>query len=463
MSETLAADRTSQASLANEFEDFKVLGDLERIDRKELFDEQFMDFVRWIKKDVFSRYTKADFQRIERNNFLRLVIGNIGLLAAYLLGRTYLPEHPVLWGMPLFAMAVWVMRYAGVIHMRAHSPRNLTGVKLFDRMIDVLGLVTCGVSTNVFKRRHLAAHYNDVGNVSRLFSTVWLTFDDLPACYYLKPYLLIKFLLDKEFCRVEKIDRRLLAIETVFFYVYYASLVLELVVLHSYFLLLCNLLPGVLIAASQILGAIMVHSGVDKRNSFDSNGIFDPKQLTGLFAVSVRFNSLLSDNFIVNHGIHHAYPPLPLSIVNVEYQHFNQYILSRYENVRFNELLTHRMHRNILDRLPPPTWLDRIVTVMLAALAHACVSLTIMGLPLPPQIFERLLVDYRIYLYSTRRERYENFVRFLDSLNFAERAAATAEPNTYLRFVQRRYDRYRAYLARTAARAGRTLASTGQA
>lgn len=463
MSETLAADRASQASLANEFEDFKVLGDLERIDRKELFDEQFMDFVRWIKKDIFSRYTKADFQRIERNNFLRLAIGNVGLLAAYLLGHTYLPEHPVLWGMPLFAVAVWVMRYAGVIHMRAHSPRNLTGVKLFDRMIDVLGLVTCGVSTNVFKRRHLAAHYNDVGNVSRLFSTVWLTFDDLPACYYLKPYLLIKFLLDKEFCRVEKIDRRLLAIETVFFYVYYALLALELVVLHSYFLLLCNLLPGVLIAASQILGAIMVHSGVDKRNSFDSNGIFDPKQLTGLFAVSVRFNSLLSDNFIVNHGIHHAYPPMPLSIVNAEYQHFNQYILSRYENVRFNELLTHRMYGNILDRLPPPTWLDRIMTVMLAALAHACVSLTIMGLPLPPQIFERLLVDYRIYLYSTRRERYDNFVRFLDRLNFVERAAATSEPNTYLRFVQRRYDRYRAYLARTADRAGRTLASSGQA
>jgi hypothetical protein len=62
-------------------------------------------------------------------------------------------------------------------------------VWLFDRIIDVLGLTSCGVSTNIFKRRHLAAHYNDVGNVARLFSTAWLTFDDLPECYYLKPYL----------------------------------------------------------------------------------------------------------------------------------------------------------------------------------------------------------------------------------------------------------------------------------
>lgn len=463
MSQPPAPDQVSQTSLANEFEDFKVLGDLQRLDRKELFDDQFMDFVRWIKKDVFSRYTRADFQRLERNNFIRLVLGNIALLSTYLLCRSLLPEHPVLWGAPLFLMALWVMRYAGVIHMRAHSPRNLTGVPLFDRMIDVLGLVTCGVSTNVFKRRHLAAHYNDVGNVSRLFSTVWLTFDDLPACYYLKPYLLLKFLFDKEFCQREKINRWLLAIETVFFYAYYVALVCEIVVLHSYFLLLCNLLPGVVIAASQILGAIMVHSGVDRRNSFDSNGIFDPKQLTGLFALSVRFNSLLSDNFIVNHGIHHAYPPLPLSIINAEYEHFNRHILSHYQNVRFNELLTHRMHGNILERLPPPSWLDRCVTVMLATLAHACVSLTIMGLPFPPQIFERLLVDYRIYLYSTRRERYENFVRFMDSLNFLERAAAMSDPSSYLRFIRRRYDRYRAYLARTADRDGRPLASARQA
>src|SRR5258708_4192024 len=118
MGQVLEADQTSQASLASEFEDFKVLGDLQKMDRKELFDEQFMDFVRWIKKDVFSRYTKADFQRIERNDFLLFVGGYAGLIAAYLLGRTFVPAHPVLWGAPLFVAAVWVMKHAGVIHMR---------------------------------------------------------------------------------------------------------------------------------------------------------------------------------------------------------------------------------------------------------------------------------------------------------------------------------------------------------
>ena len=65
-----------------------------------------------------------------------------------------------------------------------------------------------------------------------------------------------------------------------------------------------------------------------------------------------------------------------------------------------------------------------------------------MGLPFPPNLFERFLVDYRLYLYSTRRERRENFVRFMDNLHFAERWAETPDPNTYLRFFYRRYQRY---------------------
>jgi hypothetical protein len=443
-------DQLSQATLASEFEDFKVLGDLQSMNRKELFDDQFMAFIRWFKKDIYSRYTKADFRRIERHNFLLLVGGYLAVFAMYLLCHAWLSTHPLLWGVPLFLAAVWVMKRVGVIHMRAHSPQNLTGVWLFDRMIDVLGLASCGVSTNVFKRRHLAAHYNDIGNFSRLFSTAWLTFDNLPACYYLKPYLLIKFLCDKEFCRVEKIDRRLLLLETLFFYAYYAAVVFELFALHSYFLLVFHMAPSLLIASSQILGAVIVHSGIDKRNSFDSNGLFDPKKLTGLFRVSTWFNSLLSDHFTINHGIHHAYPPLPLSIINAEYEHYHAHILAHYDNVRLNQVLTHRMHGNILERLPAPTWFDRAVTLGLAVLAHLCVCLTIMGLPFPPNVFERLLVDYRLYLYSTRRERRENFVRFMDSMHFAERWAETPDPNTYLRFFYRRYQRYQAYLAATA-------------
>jgi hypothetical protein len=82
-----------------------------------------------------------------------------------------------------------------------------------------------------------------------------------------------------------------------------------------------------------------------------------------------------------------------------------------------------------------------------------------MGLPIPPVLFERLLVDYRIYLHSTRRQRCENFVRFLDSQLFSERYADTAEPNTYLLFLRHRYDRCQAYLAKTMPQGNRALTS----
>jgi hypothetical protein len=280
----------------------------------------------------------------------------------------------------------------------------------------------------------------------------------MPAVYYLKPYLLIKFLCNKEFCRIEKIDRRLLLLETIFFYGFYAAMFFELIVLHSYFLFLCNMLPGLLIASSHILGAATVHSGVDKRNSFDSNGLFDPKKITGLFGVFVWFNGLLSGKLVVNHGIHHAYPPL--SIINCEYEHFHRHILAHYDNVRFNQVLTHRMHANILARLPEPTWFDRGVAVIISVLAHTCISLSLMGTPFPPTVFEHMLVDYRIYLYSTRRERCENFVRFLDALRFTEKCDEMSKPNTYLRFVRGRYDRSQAYLLKTAHHDDRAVTST---
>jgi hypothetical protein len=420
------------------------------MDRRELFEEQFMDFIRWFKRDIFSRYTKADFRRMERNNFIVLVVGFSAVLAAYILLHNFAPGHPILWGAPLFAASVWVMRYGGIIHMRAHSPQNLTGVWLFDRAIDVMGLASTGVSTNVFKRRHLAAHYNDVGNFSRMFSAAWLTFDDLPACYYLKPYLLIKFLLDKNFCKTEKIDRRLLFVETVLFYGYYAAVIYEFFWLHSYFLLVFHMIPSCILMSAQIVGATIVHSGADNRNSFDSNGIFDPKKLKGLFRLTVWFNNLLTCNFEINHGIHHAYPPLPLSVINREYEHFHKHILANYKNVRLNQVMAHRMHRNILERLPQPRWFDYVVTFGFNILAHLCVCFTIMGVPIPPNLFERLLVDYRLYVYSSRRERRANFIRFMDSMHFLERWAEIPEPNSYLRFFHRRYERYKAYLEATA-------------
>src|SRR5262245_2090501 len=101
-------DPLLQATLASEFEDFKVLGDLHTINCKELFDEQFIDFIRWFKKDIFSRYTKADFRRIERKNFLHLVFGYLAVLVTYILCHIFIPAHLVVWGVPLFIASVWV-------------------------------------------------------------------------------------------------------------------------------------------------------------------------------------------------------------------------------------------------------------------------------------------------------------------------------------------------------------------
>ena len=109
--------------------------------------------------------------------------------------------------------------------------------------------------------------------------------------------------------------------------------------------------------------------------------------------------------------------------------------------------------------MPEPNWFDRGVTLAIAVIAHLAVTLTIMGLPFPPNVFERLLVDYRLYLYSTKRERLESFVRFLNSVDFEARWAETAEPNTYLRFFHRRYERARAYLEKTAPKIDPTATS----
>jgi hypothetical protein len=443
----------SQADVANDFDDFKVLGNLKKLNRDELFDEQFLDFMRWFKKDVHSRYKKSDFQKIERNDFLFLVFGYIALIGCYISFRANLPEHPFLWGIPLFIASIVVIKKASVVHMRTHAPQNLTGNKVFDRAIDILGLASCGISTNVLKRRHLAAHYNDVGNVSRLFSTAWITFDELPMSYYVKPYLLIKFLLDKEFCENEKIDRRLLLIETILFYGFMAAIIYETFFLHSYFLLAFHVLPGLLVSSSQAMGASFAHSGVDKRNSFESNGLFDPKKLTGLLKVSNAYFAFFNDNFTINHGIHHAYPRVPLEIINKEYEHYHQHIFATYKDVRFNQLNSQKMHKNILERLPTPNFLNVIVTLFICVVAHVSICLTILGFFIAPIPFEPFLVDYRIFTKSTPVERMTNFIKFMDNVELHEKFQQTKEPNTYLNFVHARYQRFKARLATAVATA----------
>ncbi len=435
-----------QPSIYGDFDDLQDFESHRRLNKKEMFDPQFLKFMAWFKKDIHSRYTRKDFQRMELNNLIQLVVGFCGLIAAYTYLHFNFPQYALAWGVPLFIAAIFVVQKGEVMHMRAHSPSNLTGVRLVDETIDTLGMPLTGISPGLFKRRHCAAHYNDIGNISRIFSTVWITFDKVPVNYYIRPWMLVKFLLDKDFCREEMINRKRLFVETTGFYTYLAILVAELFN-GSYFLLTFHLFPSFLLASSQVLSAVTVHSGVDKNNSFESNGLFDYKTAKGLFKVPLLFYSMIGNHGIINHGIHHAYPQVPLDIINENYERLNKYILENYTDVRYNTVMTMRIQANLLARLGPPNFFDYVVAFFCSLIALLSCMFTVVGMPIPPTVFELLLVDYRIYFVSTRAERNANSIAFWDSINLEERYQKTPEPNTYLKWVYRRYRKMKDYIA----------------
>lgn len=303
------------------------------------------------KSDVHEKYTRKDFQRMELRHLLYRVGGYIFvLLPLYLYLHSQFPQYALVWGIPLLFLAIFFAQQAEVMHMRTHCPQKLTGISWVDRAIDYFGLAMGGVSPTLFGRRHIAAHYNDIGNVSKLFSEVWLTFDKMPLSYYSRPQTLVKFLLDPQFCREEKLERKTLLIETITFYIYLVAVATELF-FGSYFLLVFHLIPGLITASSQILGAVIVHSGIDNRNSFESNGIFDFQTAKGLFKVPLWFFGLLNHGFFVNHGIHHAYPQVPLEIINKNYKRYHHKILKDYTGVRYNTVVDHVMFKPLLENL----------------------------------------------------------------------------------------------------------------
>lgn len=435
-----------QADAAVQFEDFKVLGGIESINKNELFDDQFLEFMKWFRRDVHSTYSKADFRRIERNNFIAYSVGFAALVAAYAALWLLALDWAWVWGPLLLLPALAVAKKGELVHMRAHSPINMTGVPWMDRAVDLLGLASMGVSTNLFKRRHLAAHYNDIGGTARLFSKAWLTFDRVPASYYLRPFMLVKFMLDRDFCEREKINRKLLVIESAIFYAWFAALVYETFFTRSFFLLTYQLVPALAVVSSQIMGAALVHSGTDARNSFNSNGLFDPKTAKGLWRVSMGWFGLFNNGMFVNHGIHHAYPQVPLNIINENYERYNAHILATWKNVRYNTLINGETHANILGRLPPAGPLAHVVQVLVAALTHVAMCFVVMGIPIPPNFFELPLLDWRAMVRSTRRERLENWVKFIERIELPQRYPTMQNPNTYARFFYWRYLRAKAKL-----------------
>lgn len=434
----------------SDFNDYLDFQNHQKLNKKEMFESQFLDFMKWFKDDIHKRYSRKDFQRMELNLVIRLFIGYSILFGLYLYLHTHFPQHALLWGVPMFIAAMAIVQKSEVMHSRAHSPNSLTGVDWVDEGIDKLGLPLTGVSSGLFKRRHCAAHYNDIGNLTRIFSEVWITFDKVPVNFHFRPHLPLKFLLDKDFCKQEMLNRKKLVYEVIGFYVYMALLIGELFN-GSYFLLAFHLIPAYILVGSQVLSAIIVHSGVDHRNSFESNGIFDYTTYKGLFKVPMMFYCWIGNGGVINHGIHHAYPQVPLSIINKEYKRINQHILENYSGVRYNNVLAMRVQKNLLDRLPEPNAFDYVVTFGISVVALLASMLAVAGLPIPPNAFELMLVDYRIFFYSTKAERNLNKIAFLDSLHLEERYLKAENPNTYFKWTYRYYNWMKKSLEKDAA------------
>lgn len=431
------------------FQDFQDFREHGAVKKNELFDEQFLHFIKWFKEDLRGRYTVDDYRRMERADLLILLGGFCGVFVAYLVGFHFYRDQALVWGIPLFVASLALATRAEVFHMRTHCPRNLTGWPRLDAFVDTFGLALSGVSPNLFKRRHLAAHFNDVGAVSKLFSNVWLVFTQVPLSYYLRPDKLIGFLRDDAFCKRELINQGRLRWEALFFFLYLAALVTELA-MGSWFLLCFQLAPGLIISGAQIMGAFIVHSGKDAINSWESNGLMDHKTADGLFKVTLGWFRLFNNNLFVNHAIHHANPQVPLRIINQDYERYHRFILSTYEGVRYNRLIFHDVYEPILKRMPAPGPLAYGVAFFVVLFSHGMITLAALGMPIAPFVFEWAYIDWRIPFYSTPLERVALRVAYLERIDLAGRYAQIAEPNFYMRVLYGRYLRFKAQLATAA-------------
>jgi len=331
-------------------------------------------------------------------------------------------------------MALWTIHKEEVVHMRAHWPTKMTGSDSFDKGIDYTMMVLTGASKETFRRRHVAAHYSDIGNFSRIFSDVWVPFVQLPAIYYFRPFLIIKLILDTEYITQQKLDRKQLIIEAIGLYTYFAIMSVE-IFYSSYFLIFFHLTPLLFFHGAQILAATISHAGIDKRNSFNSNGLFDPWSAKGLFRVSLVMVDWMSNGGARNHGIHHGYSQAPLELINKDFKRINEYCTTHYKDVRINEVLAMRVHENMYSRLPPPHIGNYIFQIIFNVFVLFCAVLTVLGMPIPPVQFEPWLVDYRISTHFPNSQRCANILGMWNALYVRERAAKMVNPNAYLQYV----------------------------
>lgn len=412
-----------------------------------VWDPQFLHFSRWLRTNYFKDITIEKMQQMNRRGFFRLGAALTLQLSLYWILYFTVPQYFYLWGLPLFILNCFLFQAGEIVHTRAHWPKKMTGSDEMDSVVDTVAIMITGTSKEGFRRRHIAAHYSDVGNLSRIFSDVWIPFSQFPSTFYLYPHKLLMLFLDVEYCRRENLSRQQLMVEMIGFYSYLSLMIYELMFSQSCFLFVFHMGPGAVFHGAQVMGAMIAHSGVDKRNSFNSNGLFDWREATGLFQVTLFIVDYFSAGGCSNHGIHHAHTQLPLHMINHNLREINSYALKTYKDVRYNSTLSHLIYADLLKTIPAPKWYDYVIQAILIFCMLGYSAVIIMGAPLPPPIaFETILLDYRFYFYVNRADVWARWKVHAANIQIKARKELIVSPNAYLDFVAGYFDKCEAYL-----------------
>jgi len=217
------------------------------------------------------------------------------------------------------------------------------------------------------------------------------------------------------------------------FYSYLTLMLYELLFCNTCFLLIFHMGPGLIYHGAQVMGAMIAHSGVDKRNSFNSNGLFDWREAKGLFQVTLFVVDLFSNGGCSNHGIHHAHTQLPLHLVNKNLREINAYCIKNFKDLRYNNTTSMNIFGDLHATIPPPKWYDYVIHAIWIFSLLGYSAIIIMGAPLPPPIaFENLLLDYRFYFYVNRVDVWARFKVAAEHYKVKTRKELITTPNAYL-------------------------------
>eukprot|EP01099_Mayorella_cantabrigiensis_P002068 TRINITY_DN1906_c0_g1_i1.p1 TRINITY_DN1906_c0_g1~~TRINITY_DN1906_c0_g1_i1.p1 ORF type:complete len:498 (-),score=116.79 TRINITY_DN1906_c0_g1_i1:130-1551(-) len=401
-----------------------------------IWDAKYLEFSKWMRKVYFKEITPEKMQEINRNGFFKLSGSLILQFSLYWVLYYTIPEYFWFWALPLFLLNCFLVQSGEIVHTRTHWPKQMTGSDQMDTLVDSVAIIITGTSKESLRRRHIAAHYSDVGNFSRLFSDVWVPFSQFPSTFYIYPHKLLLLFLDVEYCRSENLSRQQILIEMIGFYSYLTLTVYELLFCNSCFIVMFHFGPDLVYHGAQAIGAMLAHSGIDKRNSFDSNGFFDWREAKGLFSVTLFVVDLFGNGGVSNHGIHHSHSQLPLTLINKNLREINAYALKNFKDIRYNRILAHNLYGDLHATLPEPKWYDYVIQfcfIFCLLFYSACL---IMGVPLPPTItMENALIDYRFHFYINKADIWARWRRFADHLNIVERRKLIAKPNQYLDLV----------------------------